>query len=290
MESKNELFLNAVDYLIDEGLAEDQSDIAKKAGLGPNLISRIRTGKVKNVSDDSIRALAAKFNLNLDYFRGKSEYISRYDQSCANMEHGLKEAQKLLDKDPSFNPSEPIRPEIPDYVKQLCEETARLAIRNEMLERQCENLIAELRNSKDKNDAFLAEFKKSKEDNDAMVAEFRISKKQNEALIAELRETKKNNGMLSTKLEKAIDTIEGMKAQMSMMLNNFNVIEQNQLGQLRVNDDGEPVIAIQVPNVVTQGKKSKTGKVPTGYIRGDVKVITELMIEQARAAFPPKKK
>lgn len=290
MKSKNELFLNAVDYLIDEGLAEDQSDIAKKTGLGPNLISRIRTGKVKNVSDDSIRALAAKFNLNLDYFRGKSEYISRYDQSCANMEHELKEAQKLLDKDPFSNTSEPIRPEIPDYVKQLCEETARLAIRNEMLERQCENLIAELRNSKDKNDAFLAEFKKSKEDNDAMVAELRISKKQNEALIAELRETKKNNGMLSTKLEKAIDTIEGMKAQMSMMLNNFNVIEQNQLGQLRVNDDGEPVIAIQVPNVVTQGKKSKTGKVPTGYIRGDVKVITELMVEQVRAAFPPKKK
>ena len=290
MESKNELFLNAVDFLIDEGLAEDQSDIAKRAGLGPNLISRVRTGKVKNVSDDSIRALVSKFNLNMDYFRGKSEYISRYDQSCANMEHELKVAQKLLDKDPSFNPSEPIRPEIPDYVKQLCEETARLAIRNEMLERQCENLIAELRDSKDKNDAFLAELKKSKEDNDAMVAELRISKKQNEALIAELRETKKNNGMLSTKLEKAIDTIEGMKAQMSMMLNNFNVIEQNQLGQLRVNDDGEPVIAIQVPNVVTQGKKSKTGKVPTGYIRGDVKVITELMIEQARAAFPPKKK
>lgn len=290
MESKNELFLNAVDYLIDEGLAEDQSDIAKRAGLGPNLISRVRTGKVKNVSDDSIRALVSKFNLNMDYFRGKSEYISRYDQSCANMEHELKEAQKLLDKDPFSNTPEPIRPEIPDYVKQLCEETARLAIRNEMLERQCENLIAELRNSKDKNDAFLAELKKSKEDNDAMVAEFRISKKQNEALIAELRETKKNNGMLSTKLEKAIDTIEGMKAQMSMMLNNFNVIEQNQLGQLRVNDDGEPVIAIQVPNVMGDGKKTKARKVPNGYIRGDIKVITDLMIKQARAAFPQKKK
>lgn len=290
MKSKNELFLNAVDYLIDEGLAEDQSDIAKKAGLGPNLISRIRTGKVKNVSDDSIRALAAKFNLNLDYFRGKSEYISRYDQSCANMEHELKEAQKLLDKDPFSNTSEPIRPEIPDYVKQLCEETARLAIRNEMLERQCENMIAELRDSKYKNDAFLAELKKSKEDNDAMVAELRISKKQNEALIAELRETKKNNGMLSTKLEKAIDTIEGMKAQMSMMLNNFNVIEQNQLGQLRVNDDGEPVIAIQVPNVMGDGKKTKARKVPNGYIRGDIKVITDMMIKQARAAFPTKKK
>lgn len=290
MNTKNELFLNAVDYLIDEGLAVDQADIAKRAGLGPNLISRVRTGKVKNVSDDSIRALVSKFNLNMDYFRGKSEYISRYDQSCANMEHELKEAQKLLDKDPSFNPSEPIRPEIPDYVKQLCEETARLAIRNEMLERQCENLIAELRDSKDKNDAFLAELKKSKENNDSIVAELRISKKQNEALIAELRETKKNNGMLSTKLEKAIDTIEGMKAQMSIMLNNFNVIEQNQLGQLRVNDDGEPVIAIQVPNVMGDGKKTKARKVPNGYIRGDIKVITDLMIKQARAAFPQKKK
>ena len=290
MESKNELFLNAVDYLIDEGLAEDQSDIAKRAGLGPNLISRVRTGKVKNVSDDSIRALVSKFNLNMDYFRGKSEYISRYDQSCANMEHELKEAQKLLDKDPFSNTPEPIRPEIPDYVKQLCEETARLAIRNEMLDRQCENMIAELRDSKDKNDAFLAELKKSKEDNDAMVAELRISKKQNEDLIAELRETKKNNGMLSTKLEKAIDTIEGMKAQMSMMLNNFNVIEQNQLGQLRVNDDGEPVIAIQVPNVMGDGKKTKARKVPNGYIRGDIKVVTDLMIKQARAAFHQKKK
>jgi predicted RNase H-like nuclease (RuvC/YqgF family) len=181
--------------------------------------------------------------------------------------------------------------DIPDYVQRLCDEAARMATRNEMLERQFENLIAELRESREKNDAFLIKLENSKEDNDAMMAELRISKKQNESLIAELRETKKNNGMLSTKLENSIESIEGMKAQMSMMLSNFNVIkEQNQLGQLRVNDNGEPVIAIQVPNVVTQGKKSKTGKVPTGYIRGDVKVITDLMIKQARAAFPQKKK
>ena len=75
------------------------------------------------------------------------------------------------------------------------------------------------------------------------------------------------------------------------MLTNFNVIrEQNQLGQLRVNDAGEPVIAIQVPNVADRSAKSKMGTVPTGYIRGDIKVITEMMMEQARAAFPPQKK
>jgi chromosome segregation ATPase len=176
-------------------------------------------------------------------------------------------------------------------VQRLFDEAARLITRNEMLERQCENLIAELRESREKNDSFLKKLEKSKEDNDAMVAELRISKKQNESLIAELRETKKNNGMLSTKLENAIESIEGMKAQMSMMLSNFNIIkEQNQLGQLRVNDEGEPVIAIQIPNVVGDVKKIKSRIVPYGYIRGDVKVITELMVEQARAAFPPKKK
>ena len=95
MKSKNELFLDAVDYLIDEGLAIDQGDVAQQAGLGPNLISRVRNGHVKSVSDDSIRALASKFNLNMDYFRGKSEYITRYDQASANMERELKEAQMM---------------------------------------------------------------------------------------------------------------------------------------------------------------------------------------------------
>lgn len=180
---------------------------------------------------------------------------------------------------------------IPENVQRLFDEATHLITRNEMLERQCESLIAELRDSKVKNESFLKDLAKSKEDNDKMVAELRISKKQNEALISELRDTKKNNGMLSTKLENAIESIEGMKAQMSMMLSNFKIIkEQNQLGQLRVNDEGEPVIAIQIPNVVGDVKKTKSRKVPYGYIRGDVKVITELMVDQARAAFPPKKK
>ena len=100
MKSKNELFLEAVDYLIDNGEAIDQADIAKKAGLGPNLISRVRKGRVKSVSDDSIRALVSKFNLNMDFFRGKSEHISRFDQASANLDAELKEAQRLLDKDP----------------------------------------------------------------------------------------------------------------------------------------------------------------------------------------------
>ena len=286
MKTKNELFLDAVDYLIDNGLATDQGDVALQAGLGPNLISRVRTGKVKNVSDDSIRALVSKFNLNIDYFREKSEYLSRYDQSCANMEHELKEAQRLLDKSPYPKASEPVHPEIPDYVKRLCEETARLATRNELLERQCEQLIAELRASKDKNDDFLKELRKSKEFNDTLVAELKISRTQNETLITELRESRK-------KFDAVVKELDGLKDQFSMALSQHPKFTEEDLGVLRVNDKGEAILTIQVPPVKTTTKsksKTKNTKAPVGYIRGNVKVVTDKMVQQALAAFPQNKK
>lgn len=69
--------MDAIEWLIDNGLAENQGDIAVKAGLGPNLISRIKNGHVKAVSDDAIRALCDRFReLNIDYLRGKSDCIS----------------------------------------------------------------------------------------------------------------------------------------------------------------------------------------------------------------------
>lgn len=286
MKTKNELFIDAVDYLIDNGLAHDQGDVALKAGLGPNLISRVRNGKVKNVSDDSIRALVAKFNLNIDYFRGKSEHLIRYDQSCSNMEHEPKESQRLLDKNPYPKASEPAHPEIPDYVKRLCEETARLATRNELLERQCENLIAELRVSKDKNDAFLLELRKSQEFNDSLVCELKISRTQNDTLITELRESRK-------KFDAVVKELEGLKDQFSMALSQHPKFTEEDLGVLRVNDKGEALLTIQVPPVKTTTKsksKSKTNKTPVGYIRGNVKFITEKMVKQTIDAFPPKGK
>ena len=79
--------MDAIEWLIDNGLAENQGDIAVKAGLGPNLISRIKNGHVKSVSDDAIRALCDRFReLNIDYLRGKSDCISR-QQLNANPPH-----------------------------------------------------------------------------------------------------------------------------------------------------------------------------------------------------------
>lgn len=267
MKSKNELFLDAVDYLIDEGLAHDQGDVALKAGLGPNLISRVRNGRVKSVSDDSIRALVAKFHLNMDYFRGKSDYITRYDKASANLDRELKEAQRLLNKDP-LSPSPKPQSETPDYIQRLFDEAVRMSTRNELLERQCENLIAELRDTKSKNEDFLSELRKSKEDNDAMVAELRISYEQNKALISELRETRNENRALTEKLEEAIDNIEGMKNQIAMMAGAYTSHPHTTAPSL-VND-----------KIVF----------PEGFIRGDHTIFTEELVKKAAEILQSKSK
>lgn len=248
MKSKNELFLDAVDYLIDEGLADDQGDLAQKAGLGPNLISRVRNGRVKSVSDDSIRALVAKFNLNIDFFRGKSEDLTRYDQESEN-------TYRVPDHQLS---------EIPDFIQRLFDESVRMQTRNEMLERQCEKLIAELRDSKDNNEKFLSELRKSKEYNDTLMAELKISRVQNDNLISELRETKKQNAMLSTKLEAAIDGIEGMKNQLAMMVGAYATPHQPTFSPLSVNDDAV---------------------MPEGLIRGEHQAFTEEYAKSANKAL-----
>ena len=283
MKSKNELFLEAVDYLIDEGLAVNQADVALKAGLGPNLISRVRGGYVKRVSDDSIRALAVKFNLSMDFFRGKSDYITRYDQASANLDKELEEAQRLLNKDP-LPPAQKQQPEIPDFIQKLFDEAVRMQTRNELLEMQCEQLIAELREAKSDNDTFIEELRKSKEFNDTLAAELKISRTQNESLITELRETRKE-------LQTAINGIETMKNQMAMMM---TTPQPSQTFPLSVNDDGS--IQFVIHDVIGHDGKSKKKSVdqlyalvPQGLIRGGRQGVTDEIVKQAVEAFKKKK-
>jgi transcriptional regulator with XRE-family HTH domain len=287
MKTKNELFLEAVDYLIDEGLATDQGDLAQKAGLGPNLISRVRNGRVKSVSDDSIRALASKFNLNMDFFRGKSECITRYDQASANLDRELEEAQRLLNKDPL--PPSP-QPVVPDFIQRLFDEAVRMQTRNELLERQCEQLIAELRDSKDKNESFLAELHKSKEFNDTLAAELKISRTQNENLITELRETRKENSSLASQLETAIEGIETMKNQLAMMMGQYTSPQPSAFPMSVNEDDGS--IRFVIHDVIGHDGKSKKrtvdqlyALVPQGLIRGGRPGVTDEIVKQAKEAF-----
>ena len=279
---KNRLFINAIDYLIDERIVDDQKGIAARTGITEAALSNIRNDK-KVVSDKTIRKFLEGFPniFNPEYFKGQNIYMTMKEAIDARMS-----AEERKREESVTTP----HPEVPEYVKRLCEESARLATRNEMLERQCENLIAELRDSKDKNEAFLVELKASQKFHDALVADLRISRTQNDTLISELRETRKQNTVLTSelsdaksKLDDALLSIEGMKNQLSMVLSHFTTSDRANLSTISVNDDGDPVILIQVQE---EGKK----KVPKGYIKGDLRFITEKMVQQAIKAFPDKKK
>lgn len=74
--AKNARFMDVVQWLIDNGKAENQGDLTVKAGFGPNIISRINHNH-NTVSEETIRTLGYKFKeINIEYIRGKSDCIS----------------------------------------------------------------------------------------------------------------------------------------------------------------------------------------------------------------------
>jgi len=187
----------------------------------------------------------------------------------------IEEEVKSEDIEKTYNPQQPA---IPDYVQRLFDEAARMSTRNELLEHQCEKLIGELRDSKDKNETFLSKLRKSKEYNDALVADLVISRKQNEVLITELRETRKENKTLITKLESALEGIESMKNQVSMLVSSYSVVAPP-LPTI-VNDvpgSIEPVIKIPIPNIIASKGTHYAGIVPEGLIRGHQFVAEEIV-------------
>jgi len=73
---KNQLFIRAVDYLIDEGKVDSQKELAQVTGITEATFSNIRNDK-KVVSDKTVRKMLEAFPalFNADYFRGKSIYM-----------------------------------------------------------------------------------------------------------------------------------------------------------------------------------------------------------------------
>lgn len=203
----------------------------------------------------------------------------------------IEEEVKSEDIEKTFNPQQPA---MPDYVQKLFDEAVRMSTRNELLERQCEKLIGELRDSKDKNETFLSELRKSKEYNDALVADLVISRKQNEVLITELRETRKENAALTSKLKTAIDGIESMKNQVSMLVSSYSVVAPP--SPTIVNDVPgtiEPVIKIPFPNIIACKGTHYAGIVPEGLIRGHQFVAEEIVkkaVKEMNKEKPKKKK
>lgn len=273
---KNELFKVAVDYIYKEHLVGSQGELAEKIGISASALSRIMSNK-KFVGDDTLRKMNEAFGyiFNMAYFRGEDPHCMLMEDLAYYKQHP--EERLVFDKPQEVAPS-PQQPAMPDYVQKLFDEAVRMSTRNELLERQCEKLIGELRDSKDRNETFLSELRKSKEYNDALVAELVISRKQNDALITELRETRKENKILTTKLEAAIEGIESMRNQVSMLVSSYGVV--NPSPTTFVNDipeSIEPVIRFPIPNFIAGKKGQYVGLAPEGLIRGHQVVADEVV-------------
>ena len=199
----------------------------------------------------------------------------------------IEEEVKSEDIEKTYNPQQPA---IPDYVQRLFDEAVRISTRNELLERQCEKLIGELRDSKEKNETFLSELRKSKEFNDSLVADLVISRKQNEVLITELRETRKENAVLITKLEAAINSIEGMK---SVIVSYYNAVTPTSPTIVNdMPDSIEPVVRVPIQNI-TKGMGIYAGFAPEGLIRSHQVVAEEIIkkaVKEMSNGKPKKKK
>lgn len=269
---KNELFKVAVDYLFREKKVGSQKELAEKIGITEPSLSRVMNGG-RTVSDKTLHLMNEAFGgiFNMAYFRGEDPHCMLMEDLAYYKQHP--EERLVFDKPQEVAPT-PQQPAMPDYVQKLFEEAVRMSTRNELLERQCEKLIGELSDSKDKNETFLSELRKSKEYNDALVADLVISRKQNDALITELRETRKENKTLTSKLEAALEGIESL-------VSSYSVVAQP--SPTFVNDMPDsivPVIKFPIANVAASSHVNYAGIVPEGLIRGH-QVIADEVVKKA---------
>lgn len=81
MGTRNEHFKKAVMWLIDNGKAKDQKELAAMMGLTETSLSRIMNGQVKQPKDVTIRQLNETFpnTFNMDYFRAESDIMLKED-------------------------------------------------------------------------------------------------------------------------------------------------------------------------------------------------------------------
>jgi uncharacterized coiled-coil protein SlyX len=83
---KNKLFINAVDYLIEQGIVEDKKGVSSRTGITEAALSNIRNDK-KIVSDKTIRKFLDGFPdiFNPAYFKGQNIYMTLKELMEAKM-------------------------------------------------------------------------------------------------------------------------------------------------------------------------------------------------------------
>jgi transcriptional regulator with XRE-family HTH domain len=109
MVSQDEIncnFLEVIRWLKSE-YRYTQAYIVEKAELAPNAISKIKNGKA-NAGDETITKLCNAFNLNSDYFYGRSSYKTKLEEKREKLDENLQQAQRRTQSQPYIDPGSQI--------------------------------------------------------------------------------------------------------------------------------------------------------------------------------------
>jgi transcriptional regulator with XRE-family HTH domain len=72
-----EIFKKMLDWIYDNQLASNQTEVARKIGMNPVSMSKIHNGKTKSVKQETLRAVNAAYGnvFNHDWLRGESDVM-----------------------------------------------------------------------------------------------------------------------------------------------------------------------------------------------------------------------
>jgi transcriptional regulator with XRE-family HTH domain len=113
----NSNFLVVIRWLKSE-YGYTQAYIVEKAELAPNAISKIKNGKA-NAGDETITKLCNAFNLNSDYFYGRSSYKTKLEESEAKLDENIRQAQASIQSQPYIDPGSQMNATIAAQMKTI---------------------------------------------------------------------------------------------------------------------------------------------------------------------------
>ena len=153
---KNRLFINAIDYLIEHKIVEDQKSVSAKTGIREATLSNIRNDK-KVVSNKTIRKFLENFPgiFNPEYFKGQNGFMTLKEVSEAKIDDELmnrREDQQPIDNSSLINATIAAKDEtIASLRSQLEEKDALITAKDEMIQ-SLRQQLTQLRQIKDTMD------------------------------------------------------------------------------------------------------------------------------------------
>lgn len=98
MKEKNN-FARVVDWLLYNGKAKDQKELADMIGITEATMTRNKNGNVRSISEGTIRKLYKKFGdvINVDYLRGTSDVMLVADLEQYSTTEKIPETEQVMD-------------------------------------------------------------------------------------------------------------------------------------------------------------------------------------------------